>query len=84
MRPLYKTTIVIWSDSDVTSCEIASLAHEAETGDAYCSHRETVLVPEPEKDPAWDGTEFFSCEDDAGNWEPPSLGEVDLSEDLEG
>lgn len=84
MRPLYKTTIVIWTDSDPAGCEIAYLACEAENGDAYCSLRETVLVPEPEKDPAWDSTEFFGCEDDAGNFEPPGLGEVDLTEDLGG
>lgn len=60
MRPLYKTTIVIWSEYDPTGCsELVDLAGEATSGDAYCSKSETERIPDPSKDPDWDGTEFF-------------------------
>jgi hypothetical protein len=43
---------------------MADLAYEAKSGDAYCSTMDCALVPEPEKDAAWDGTEFFDLSDD--------------------
>jgi len=62
MRKLNKTTIVIWSDPDLThpeEYELEDLAREAESGLAYCSSCTTETVLDPEKDPHWDGTEFF-------------------------
>jgi len=38
---------------------VNQLTHRAENGDAYCSMMDCVLVPEPDKDATWDGTEFF-------------------------
>jgi hypothetical protein len=66
LKPLYKSTIIIWSEYDPSALdfELSELAHEAETGDAYCSSMTCSRVAEPEKHPAWDGTEFFDEEDD--------------------
>lgn len=58
---LYKTTIVIWTDFQPTGFELSDLAREAEQGDAYCSKREMEAIEEPQRDPDWDGTEFFNA-----------------------
>lgn len=63
-RPLYKTTIVIWTEFDNSSegyfgGSLESLAREAYDGSAYCSKIKKRLVKEPERDRDWDGTEFF-------------------------
>ena len=64
--PLYKTTIVIWSEPNPAVMEISDLAREAEVGDAYCSKSHIEWIEEPETDPDWDGTEFFDgLEEDA-------------------
>lgn len=63
-KPLYKTTLVIWTDYDPVNVEIDDLAFEAVRGDAYCSISTKVLVPDPEEDKDWDGTEFFDSDDD--------------------
>lgn len=73
-RPLYKTTIVIWSEWDpvaraeVTEHDLSVLAREAEQGDAYCSVKKTERVEDPSRDPDWDGTEFF---EEPGGGAPP-------------
>lgn len=59
VEPLFKTTVVIWTDYDPSILELDELAREAVSGDAYCSHQETHLVDDPTTDPNWDGTEFF-------------------------
>ncbi len=56
---LYKTTIVIWSEFDPNKHELSVLAREAESGGAYCSRFCAEVVKNAEKDPDWDGTEFF-------------------------
>ena len=61
-RPLYKTTIVIWTSYEFHA-ELEDLAREATSGDAYCSTFTTVKVDTPATDPAWDGTEFFDDTD---------------------
>jgi len=58
-KNLYKTTIVIWSDTDTSNEEIDSIANGAMHSDYYCSRQVVELVAEPEKDKDWDGTEFF-------------------------
>lgn len=58
-RPLYKTTIVIWSEYDPTGLELSELAEEAEEGGNYCSRFDSKYVQDPGADPDWDGTEFF-------------------------
>jgi hypothetical protein len=58
-KPLYRTTIVIWSDEPTTKLELIDLAREATEGNAYCSVYTGEWIGEPENDPAWDGTEFF-------------------------
>ena len=57
---LYKTTIVIWSEYDPSSIEMATLVHEAEFGAAYCSKSVSECVNNAEQDTEWDGTEFFN------------------------
>jgi hypothetical protein len=63
---LFKTTIVIWSEYDPSELdlELSELARQAENGDAYCASMTCAPIPEPEKDPAWDGTDFFDVEGD--------------------
>lgn len=63
MRPLWKTTIVIWSEYE-PGHDLEDLAREAARGDSYCSRSESALVTNPEADPTWDGTEFFGDPDD--------------------
>jgi hypothetical protein len=58
-KPLYKTTIVIWSQYPGDDVELSDLAREAEQGDAYCSRQESERIEDPRSDPGWDGTEFF-------------------------
>jgi hypothetical protein len=62
LKALFKSTIVIWTEYDPTQLELTDLAHEAESGDAYCSKTDCILMAEPEKDPTWDGTDFFDAE----------------------
>lgn len=58
--PLYKTTIAIWSEEDPREkYELVDLAREATDGTMYCSLMDTERVEDPERDPDWDGTEFF-------------------------
>ena len=71
MKVLYKSTIIIWTTYDPTDIELPEIAHQAQSGDAYCSTLDCVLVPEPEKDPAWDGTEFFDEEDEGEDQRGP-------------
>ncbi len=61
---LYKTTIVIWSDTNPGNATLGDLAYEATEGNSYCSRQETETVAEPEADPQWDGTEFFVTDDE--------------------
>jgi len=39
--------------------QLMDLAFHAETGYVHCSSIKSVRVDEPEKDPAWNDTEFF-------------------------
>lgn len=65
MRPLYKTTIVIWSDyNPIDKMELEDLAREATSGDAYCSKMTAERVEDPEGNPDWDRTEFFQEDED--------------------
>ena len=64
-KPLYKSTIVIWSEFDPSEGKrsLEDLGREADQGEAYCSKSESVLVEDPAADADWDGTEFFGVED---------------------
>jgi hypothetical protein len=59
VKALYKNTIVIWTTDDPTELELTELAHQAENGYASCSSIKGARVADPEKDPDFDGTEFF-------------------------
>jgi hypothetical protein len=74
VKALYKSTIIIWTEYDPTELELRDLAHQAESGDACCSSMTSALVAEPEKDTAWDGTEFFDLWDDDEDDEVPATG----------
>ena len=65
MKPLYKTTIVIWTeyDPDANKVDLIDLARAATGGDAYCSVHEVLKVEHPERDRDWDETEFFTIDD---------------------
>lgn len=63
MKPLYKTTAVIWSEFDPQSLELYELGREATDGEAYCSRMVAVLVNDPSTDPDWDGNNSFFGEE---------------------
>lgn len=67
VKPLYKSTVVIWSSFDPANFELSGLSREAEQGEAYCSVFRTRRIRRPLQDPDWDGTEFFDsrCEEAA-------------------
>lgn len=59
--PLHKTVIVIWTEHrPPDEMTLQDLAKEAEEGEGYCSHMETIRVEDPVSDTHWDGTEFFN------------------------
>lgn len=64
MPKLYKTTVVIWSEFDPATLDLSDLARDAESGDSYCSKLTRQFVTEPSDDPDWDGTEFFSANEE--------------------
>jgi len=59
--PLYRTTLVIWSDFEPSELSPEDLGREAVSGEAYCSAQDSILVEDPTSDPQWDGTEFFEA-----------------------
>lgn len=59
MGPLWKTTIIVWSEYYAGDVELEDLGRGATSGDAYCSKQSSVRVEDPKTDPDWDGTEFF-------------------------
>ncbi len=65
-RPLFKHTIVIWSE-DGTRENLEDIAREANHGNAYCAAYNVKQVDVPENDPDWDGTEFFGVDEDDEN-----------------
>jgi hypothetical protein len=76
VKQLFKSTIIIWTEYDPSALEVelTDLAHQSESGDAYCSTMDCVLVTEPEKDAAWDGTDFFDIWDEEEDTENRSAG----------
>lgn len=62
-KPLFRTTIVIWSERATTDMELSDLARDAESGASYCSVMRGEWIAEPEGDPSWDGTDFFQGDD---------------------
>lgn len=62
-RPLFKHTIVIWTETEGKG-DLEDIAREADQGGAYCSTYDVKRVDVPENDPDWDGTEFFGVDDE--------------------
>jgi len=58
-KPLFKTTIVIWTKNDATPVSLEDLSREATNGNAYCSKQTCVEVKDPNADDDWEDTEFF-------------------------
>jgi hypothetical protein len=61
VRPLYKSTIVVWSETDPSKVEASDLVRDGEVNDNYIARQDNVLVEDPTKDPDWDDgpQEFF-------------------------
>lgn len=59
MRPLYKTTLVIWSDDDTADFTMRRIGNDVDQDNTFCSTRECVLVQDPEGDEDWEETDFF-------------------------
>jgi hypothetical protein len=51
MKALYKTTIVIWSDRDVSDMDAEDLGRDSISGESYCSRMKTTVVDNPKNDP---------------------------------
>jgi hypothetical protein len=49
-KPLFKTTVVIWSYEDPAGVELIDLAREVEQGASFCSSLATVQVEDPAVD----------------------------------
>ena len=66
MKPLYKTIAIIWTEYDPTAVDplLTDLQFHAENEFVHISSMTCVPIAEPEKDPAWDGTDFFDVEGD--------------------
>lgn len=65
MDAKFKTTLVIWSDFDPATRELADLAREATDGAAICTSMKSVRVEAPAGDPEFAGaSEFFRDPDD--------------------
>lgn len=58
-KPLFKTTIVVWTKNDATPMNLEDLGREAIGGSAYCSKQSCIKVDDPSEDDDWDDTEFF-------------------------
>ncbi len=62
MKPLYKTTIIVWSPYDPTGvCTLQDLAEDATASDgqSYCSRMSSARINSPEIDPDWTENECF-------------------------
>ncbi|KKN60403.1 hypothetical protein LCGC14_0532370 [marine sediment metagenome] len=62
MKPLWRTTIHIWTEDDPQKAELETLAYEATEGSAFCSKQDSEYI----RDPIAAGlqTEFFDGPDD--------------------
>ena len=83
MKPLYKTTIIIWTECNPEDMELTDLADDVENGDSHISQQLSVFVDNPADDAAWDGTDFFDDEENADAEEDEDEDEDDGEEDDE-
>jgi hypothetical protein len=62
VKPLYKTTAVIWTESDPSkgNFSLMDLPILAESEYVWCSSMKFVRVAEPEKDPSWNDIDFLT------------------------
>lgn len=63
VKPLYKTTVEIWSSQDPREMELSDLAREAEIGDALVGKMGFELIEHPESDPDFPESDMFGAED---------------------
>lgn len=59
MQPLYKTTIVVWSEDDLSDWDVEDIGKHIENIRAYEARHDTVLVEKPELDSDYDPTSLF-------------------------
>jgi hypothetical protein len=68
MKGLFKATYVVWAEPEgklkdenpFEKHEFETIAYEATRGVMYRAVNKAEWVPDPEKDPDWDGTDFFN------------------------
>jgi hypothetical protein len=61
VKPLYKTTVIIWTESNLTKVDfpLTDLAVLSECEYVHFSSLKSVLIEEPEKDPSWKDRDFW-------------------------
>lgn len=64
MKPLFKTTIIIWSEENTDNVSAEELARDADNGDSYCSVKNCRRVDNPDEDEDWDDTDFFGDDEE--------------------
>jgi hypothetical protein len=66
MKPLYKTTVVIWTEYDTAKVDpqLMDLRFHAEYEYVHVSRMKCVRVAEPQMDADWNDTEFWDEEAD--------------------
>jgi len=60
MKPLFKSTIVVWTESDPSEGEFSlmDLPIMAEHEYVWCSSMKSVRVADPSEDREWNDTDF--------------------------
>lgn len=61
MKPLFKTVVVLWTESSLSNVDLplTDLAVLSECEYVHCSSMKSVLVADPEKDPSWNDRDFW-------------------------
>jgi hypothetical protein len=61
VRPLYKTVVILWTESKPSEVDfpLTALAALSECEYVHCSSMKSFLVAEPEKDPSWKDRDFW-------------------------
>ena len=61
VKPLHKTTLIIWTESNLSKVDfpLTDLVVLSECEYVHCSSMKCVRVAEPAKDPAWKERDFW-------------------------
>lgn len=65
-KPLYRTTVTIWTDEDPSRWDFSQLAQEAQEGCGYPLDFDTEEIARPTDHPEWnkDMAHFFEIEEE--------------------